>query len=200
MTTFDATNKNPFELFNQWMDDAIKHEPNNPNAMCLSTVSSTGKPSSRMVLLKDYSDNGFTFYTNSKSRKGNELSSNPNVALCLYWKSFQRQVRIEGTISAVPKDQVQTYFNSRYRDSQIASYASKQSQILENKSDYEDRIKELENEFKDIKDIPCPDHWNGYLVTPTAIEFWVEGEFRTHDRFLFKQDDNKKWIVDRLYP
>ena len=197
---FNPIGKNPFDLFDDWMKDAEREEPNNPNAMCLSTVSRDGKPSSRMVLLKNYDDKGFVFYTNSQSRKGNELTENPYVALCLYWKTFQRQVRIEGKVEIVPREMTQAYFNSRYRGSQIASYASNQSQPLPDKQLYEARIKELEAEFADVDIIPCPDHWNGYRVKPTSIEFWVEGEFRTHDRFVFQQDAQGEWIMQRLYP
>jgi pyridoxamine 5'-phosphate oxidase len=197
---FNPVGQNPFELFDVWMKDAEREEPNNPNAMCLSTVASDGKPSSRMVLLKDYDDQGFVFYTNSESRKGGELSENPNVALCLYWKTFQRQVRIEGEVEIVPRDMTQAYFNSRHHGSQIASTASKQSRPLPDRQVYEERIKELEKQFEGVEQIPCPDHWNGYRVKPTSIEFWVEGEFRTHDRFVFRQDENGIWNAERLYP
>ncbi len=198
MSDFNSIGQNPFDIFDQWMKDAERQEPNNPNAMCLSTVSADGKPSSRMVLLKEYSENGFVFYTNSKSRKGAELSANPNVALNLYWKTFQRQVRIEGQVEIVPRDMTQAYFNSRHRGSQIASYASKQSAPLPDKSVYEVRIVELEKQFEGVDTIPCPVHWNGYRVVPSSIELWVEGEFRTHDRFAFRADNG--WNAERLYP
>jgi len=198
MSEFNPIGQNPFDIFDQWMIDAKREEPNNPNAMCLSTVSADGKPSSRMVLLKEYSADGFVFYTNSQSRKGGELSANPNVALNLYWKTFQRQVRIEGMVEIVPRDMTQAYFNSRYRGSQIASYASKQSTPLPDKSVYEARIAELEKQFEGIHEIPCPDHWNGYRVKPKMIELWVEGEFRTHDRFVFRVESD--WSAERLYP
>jgi len=195
---FNPVGQNPFDIFHDWMEDAKREEPNNPNAMCLSTVSTDGKPSSRMVLLKEYSADGFVFYTNSFSRKGEQLSNNPNVALNIYWKTFQRQVRIEGEVEIVPRDMTQAYFNSRHRGSQIASYASKQSTSLPDRGVYEARIAELEKEFEGIDDVPCPDHWNGYRVKPTMIELWVEGEFRTHDRFVFTRESN--WTAERLYP
>jgi pyridoxamine 5'-phosphate oxidase len=168
--------------------------------MCLSTVSADGKPSSRMVLLKQYDAQGFVFYTNSEGRKGGELANNPNVALCFYWKAFQRQVRIEGKVEIVPRDMTQAYFNSRYRGSQIASAASLQSRPLPDKKIYEDKIKELEKKYDGVSEIPCPPNWNGYRVVPTSIEFWVEGEFRTHDRFVFKPDLSGDWTASRLYP
>lgn len=195
---FNPVGQNPFDIFHEWMIDAKREEPNNPNAMCLSTVSGDGKPSSRMVLLKEYSADGFVFYTNSLSRKGAQLSNNPNVALNLYWKTFQRQVRIEGEVEIVSRDMTQAYFNSRHRGSQIASYASKQSTPLPDRGVYEARIAELEKEFEGIDNIPCPDHWNGYRVKPTMIELWVEGEFRTHDRFVFMRESD--WTAERLYP
>jgi len=197
---FDPIGQNPFELFEAWMNEAVSQEPNNPNAMCLSTVSGEGKPSSRMVLLKDYDDQGFVFYTNSESRKGGELADNPYVALNLYWKTFQRQIRIEGKVEIVPRAMTQAYFNSRHRGSQIASYASDQSRPLPDKSVYEARIKDLEKKFEGIENIPCPDHWNGYRVVPYSIEFWIEGEFRTHDRFVFTKNGGGNWIAERLYP
>jgi pyridoxamine 5'-phosphate oxidase len=198
MTAFDATGQNPFEIFDNWITQAEKDNPNNPNAMCLSTVSMDGKPSSRTVLLKEYDKNGFIFYTNSESRKGQDLSKNPYVALNFYWRETQRQVRIEGKIEIVPRAMTQSYFNSRQRGSQIASYASQQSRPLLDRTVYEDRIQELEKQFKNDTEIQCPDHWNGYRVIPSSIELWVEGQYRTHDRFVFKAKND--WIAERLYP
>jgi len=148
MSAFNPIGQNPFEIFDQWMKEAEREEPNNPNAMCLSTVSTEGKPSSRMVLLKDYNKDGFVFYTNSESRKGGELTQNPHVALCLYWKTFQRQVRIEGKVEIVDRKMTEAYFHSRHHGSQIASYASRQSTPLPDKSVYDQRIKELRINLK----------------------------------------------------
>ena len=197
---FNPINRNPFEIFDEWMKDAVSAEPNNPNAMCLSTVSADGKPSSRMVLLKDYSADGFTFFSNSQSRKGHELEQNPYVSLCLYWKSYQRQVRIEGKAEKVSRDITEAYFHSRPRGSQIASHCSDQSQPLPDKQIYLDRIAAMTKEFEDVEKIPCREEWNGYRVVPTTIELWQEGEFRTHDRFVYKQDNKGEWISQRLYP
>ena len=180
------------------MKDAVRVEPNNPNAMCLSTVSKDGKPSSRMVLLKDYGCDGFTFFSNSQSRKGLELETNPYVALCLYWKSFQRQVRIEGKAEKVSRHITESYFHSRPRGSQIASHCSDQSRPLPDKQIYLDRIEKMTKEFENVEVIPCKDEWNGYLAKPTLIELWQEGEFRTHDRFVFRVENN--WQAERLYP
>ena len=197
---FDPVGQNPFYIFHKWMEEAKEQEPNNPNAMCLSTVNANGYPSSRMVLLKDYDETGFVFYTNSDSRKGGDLAGNPHVALCLYWKSSQRQVRIEGKVNTVPRDMTTAYFHSRPRGSQIASAASLQSRPLPDKQIYLDRIKELENRYEGETCIPCPDHWNGYRVIPSMIELWQEGEFRTHDRFAFTMNDRGEWVGQRLYP
>ena len=202
MTSFFKldNNDNPFDIFANWMKEASIAEPNNPNAMCLSTVSATGKPSSRMVLLKEHDESGFVFYTNSHSKKGEQLNENPNVALNFYWKTLQRQVRIEGAVTIVPRAMTEAYFHSRPRESQIASYASDQSQPLENKQIYLDRITQIKKDYEGVEHIPCPDHWNGYRVIPTLIEFWQEAEFRTHDRFVFHCTENRQWTIERQYP
>lgn len=189
-----------FHIFDEWMQDAIKANPDNPNAMCLSTVSKNGKPSSRMVLLKDYGEDGFTFFSNSLSRKGQELDENPNVAICLYWREHQRQVRIEGTASKVSREITEKYFHGRARGSQIASHCSDQSRPLDDKQTYLNRIDKMTKEFEGIDVIPCREEWNGYIVKPTAIELWQEGEFRTHDRFVFTRDSIDDWVPQRLYP
>lgn len=198
MTEFDATGQNPFEIFDQWITQAEIDNTDNPNAMCLSTVSKDGKPSSRMVLLKDYGESGFTFFSNSQSRKGQELEHNQNVSLCLYWRESQRQVRIEGTAQKVEKHITESYFHGRPRGSQIASHCSDQSRPLPDKQIYLDRIVAMEKQFENSEKIPCLDHWNGYIVKPNLIELWQEGQFRTHDRFVFKVENN--WIAERLYP
>lgn len=179
---------------------AEKTEPADPNAMCLATVGRDGRPSNRMVLLKHHDENGFTFFTNSQSRKGEELEHNPYVALCFHWKSLTKQIRIEGKIHKVSRDITQAYFNTRTRESRIASCASKQSAPLDDKDIYLDRIQELEEQFKDTKIIPCPDHWNGYCVIPDRIEFWDQAPHRTHDRIVFTRGGAGQWQAQRLYP
>lgn len=198
MSTFNPSGKNPFDIFDKWIKQAIQDNPDNPTAMCLSTVSQEGKPSSRMVLLKDYSEDGFTFFSNSHSRKGEELEHNKHVALCLYWRESQRQVRIEGVAEKVERHVTEAYFHGRPRGSQIASHCSDQSRPLPDKQIYLDRIAAMEKEFEGVDKIPCRDHWNGYCVKPDLIELWQEGEFRTHDRFVFKRDND--WNPERLYP
>lgn len=197
---FAPSKNDPFSIFNEWFEEAKQAEPNNPNAMCLTTVSSSGCPSSRMVLMKEHDKHGFVFYTNSQSRKGRELSESPFVALCFYWKTLQKQIRIEGHIERVSQEMVENYFHSRHRGSQIASAASLQSQPLDDKQTYIDRFNELDKQYEGQDNIPCPEHWNGYRVIPSSIEFWVEGEHRMHDRFVFTKDAQGRWQSQRLYP
>ena len=197
---FDPSEKNPFELFNEWLEQAMRHEPNNPSAMCLATVSASGRPSNRMVLLRGHSPEGFVFYSNDHSRKGGEMAENNFVAACFYWKSTGKQIRIEGHVEKTPQKMVEQYFHSRPRGSQIASYASNQSQPLNDKQIYIDKFNELDQQYEGEDQIPCPDHWNGYRIVPSAIEFWVEGEHRMHDRFVFTRDGNGNWQSQRLYP
>lgn len=199
--SFDLTEnpRDPFDLFTEWFLQAQETEQNDPNAMCLSTVGADGRPSSRMVLLKDHNPSGFTFFTNSLSRKGKELEHNHNVALLFHWKTLLRQVRIEGHVETITRLETTRYFQSRARESQIASYASKQSEILSDKTIYEQAIDDVRQEFEHEDNIPCPDHWNGYRVIPSYIEFWMQRDYRTHDRFEFVKKGDE-WIIHRLYP
>ncbi|PCH99982.1 MAG: pyridoxamine 5'-phosphate oxidase [Alphaproteobacteria bacterium] len=199
-STCITVDNNPFILFSKWMALAIKNEPNDPNAMCLSTVDGDGHPSSRIVLLKDYDDNGFVFFTNSQSQKGQELAENQNVALGFHWKSLLKQIRINGIAKIIPREETTKYFHSRARESQIASYASLQSQPLPDKRIYEDKINAVREQFKNEENIPCPDHWNGYRVTPSKMEFWTQKDYRTHDRFVYTPDHDDIWSKERLYP
>lgn len=197
---FDPIQKDPFFVFSQWLKEAEASEPNDPNAMCLATVDKNGKPGARMVLLKKHGTDGFTFFTNSHSRKGNDLAVNTHVALLFHWKSLLRQIRIEGRTEIVSREETTEYFHSRHRNSQIASYASDQSRPLPDKQIYLDRIATVKQQFEEYDNIPCPDHWNGYRVIPDRIEFWVQEEFRTHDRFVFTKDARDNWTCQRLYP
>ena len=164
--------KDPFELFKKWYDLACETEINDPNAMTLSTVYNN-QPSSRVVLLKSYDQNGFVFYTNSNSKKGTSIEINNNVALNFHWKTQNRQIRIEGQANIVSPEDANSYFSSRPRGSQIGARSSNQSDELISRGELIDRIKEFEIKFKNL-DIPRPPHWNGYLIKPTIIEFWQE--------------------------
>ena len=189
--------KDPFVLFKKWYDLACKTEINDPNAMTLSTISNN-QPSSRVVLLKSYDENGIVFYTNSNSKKGKSIKQNNNIALNFHWKTQNRQIRIEGHANMVSKAVADSYFKTRPRRSQIGAWSSNQSDDLSSRDELIERIREFEKEYKD-KDIPRPSHWNGYLITPHLIEFWQEMPFRIHDRVLYFKSDNS-WKIKKLYP
>ena len=191
-------NTNPISLFREWYEEAKKNEINDPNAMNLATISNDGKPSSRIVLLKSYNDKGFVFYTNSNSKKGKSIKNNINVALNFHWKSLQKQIRIEGTVSIIGDIEADEYYNSRPLGSRIGAWASMQSEELDDRSSLLNRVKEYEQKFQD-SDIRRPPHWNGYLVNPNLIEFWQDMEFRLHDRVEFRKEEDK-WISKKLYP
>ncbi len=189
----------PFDLFNRWLEDAIAKELNDPNAMALTTVAKDGQPSTRMVLLKGHSKDGFIFYTNLESRKADEIKATGKVALLFHWKSLRRQIRIEGTLSPVSDETADHYFASRSRNSQIGAWASDQSKPLANRENFKHRFKKYEEKFSDT-DVPRPSHWSGFLVTPAKIEFWMDREFRLHERWLFERDTNNQWHRGMLYP
>lgn len=192
------SNKKPFDLFQEWFEQAKKSEINDPNAMNLATISPNGKPNSRIVLLKSFSDEGFVFYTNSNSKKGKAIENNSNVALNFHWKTLQKQIRIEGIAGQISKKEADEYYNSRPIGSRIGAWASLQSEELSSRSTLVKRVSEFETKFES-QNIPRPSHWNGYLVTPNLIEFWQDMPFRLHDRLEFIKD-NENWIERKLYP
>ena len=188
----------PFALFDKWLKLASEKEEM-ANAMSLATVDANGLPDIRIVLLKDRTAEGFTFYTNKTSVKGNELSANPKAALGFFWKTLNWQVRIRGAVSDVSDQAADDYFNSRPLGSRVGAHASKQSRPLEKRQDLMDLVAKFENEFGE--DVPRPDHWSGYVVNPTQIEFWCDGEYRLHDRVRFSRDaPNESWTRQRLFP
>ncbi len=189
--------KNPFVLFNKWYDLACETEINDPNAMTLSTVLNN-QPSSRIVLLKSYDEEGFIFYTNSNSKKGKSIKNNNNIALNFHWKTQNRQIRIEGQANIISSDVANSYFKSRPRGSQIGAWSSNQSDELTSRNELIDSIKIFEKKYKD-QDIPRPPHWNGYLVKPQLFEFWQEMPFRVHDRIVYTYYKSS-WEVKKLYP
>ena len=189
----------PIELFNLWMDDAKKSEPNDPNAVSLAT-SSNNFPSVRMVLLKDFSQNGFIFYTNLNSQKGNELKENPKAAMCFHWKSLLRQIRINGVVTQVADDVADKYYNSRSYDSRIGAWASKQSKELTSRDQLIDSIKEYKDKYNDENNVPRPSHWSGWILSPQSIEFWLDGDSRIHERLKYVKDRNGQWIKSLLSP
>ena len=189
----------PIELFKMWMDDAKKSEPNDPNAVSLAT-SNNNFPSVRMVLLKDFSQNGFVFYTNLNSQKGNELKENPKAAMCFHWKSLLRQIRINGAVTQVTNDVADKYYNSRSYDSRIGAWASKQSKELTSRDQLIDSIKEYKDKYNDENNVPRPNHWSGWILSPQSIEFWLDGDSRIHERLKYIKDSSGHWIKSLLSP
>ena len=190
----------PIELFKVWMDEAKKSEPNDPNALSLATSNKNNIPSVRMVLLKEFNQNGFVFYTNLNSQKGNELKENPNAAMCFHWKSLLRQIRISGTITQVEDSVADKYYNSRGYDSRIGAWASKQSKELKNRDELENSIKDFKKKFNDENNVPRPNHWSGWNLLPKRIEFWLDGDSRIHERLNYTIDKSGNWIKSLLSP
>ena len=189
----------PIELFKLWMDDAKKSELNDPNAVSLAT-SNNNFPSVRIVLLKDFSQNGFVFYTNLNSQKGNELKENPKAAMCFHWKSLLRQIRINGAVTQVTDDVADKYYNSRSYDSRIGAWASKQSKKLTSRDQLIDSIKEYKVKYNDENNMPRPSHWSGWILSPQSIEFWLDGDSRIHERLKYVKDSSDQWIKSLLSP
>ena len=189
---------NPFVLFKLWYEDAKINEINNHNAMNLATVGKNLNPSSRIVLLKTYDSLGFVFFTNLNSKKGDEIHNNSKVALNFHWKSIQKQVRIEGRAKTLDKNEANSYFESRPRESRIGAWSSDQSSELSSRVELNNKVNIYKKKFKGKK-IPRPKYWSGYRVVPNLIEFWQEMPFRLHDRIEFIKS-KKKWKSRRLYP
>jgi pyridoxamine 5'-phosphate oxidase len=187
----------PIALFSLWMKEAEASEPNDPNAVALATATSDGAPSVRMVLMKSVDERGFSFYTNEDSQKGAELQQNSKAAMCFYWKSQRKQIRITGTVTDLPGVEADLYFHSRSRLSQLAAAASQQSHVLAAREQLLDRVKELDTEFPG--EIPRPEYWKGFVLYPERIEFWKNGEGRLHDRLLFTRS-GQVWQTNRLFP
>lgn len=188
----------PFALFDEWLAEARDTEINDPNAMALATAGADGAPHVRMVLLKGHGPEGFVFYTNEQSDKGEQLRENARAALLFHWKTLRRQVRIEGIVERVPDGEADAYFAIRSRDSQLGAWASDQSRPLDTRSTFENRFEEIGRRFEG-GDVPRPPHWGGYRVIPDRIEFWSDRPHRLHERRLFTRNGDA-WTEGLLYP
>ncbi|MEF2553095.1 pyridoxamine 5'-phosphate oxidase [Aurantimonas sp. A2-1-M11] len=188
----------PIALFSAWLEDAEASEPNDPDALALATVDEAGLPDVRMVLLKDFDERGFVFYTNFQSAKGVQLLASRKAAMCFHWKSLRRQVRLRGQIEVLSDAEADAYFASRPQGSRIGAWASDQSRPLESRAVLEARVAELGAEYGDGP-VPRPAHWSGFRLVPSQIEFWHDGQFRLHDRAVFTPQGSG-WTVERLYP
>jgi pyridoxamine 5'-phosphate oxidase len=193
--------EDPVELFRDWLAEAQESEPLNPDSMSLATVDDLGHPNVRMVLLKGADHTGFVFYTNTESQKAHELRACPRAALCFYWKSLRRQVRLQGSVSPVSDEEADAYFATRSKDAQIGAWASKQSRAMAGRFELEVEVAKYTAKYA-LKSVERPPFWSGYRLQPTVIEFWRERHFRLHDRRIFSRTDTEqlKWTVQRLYP
>jgi pyridoxamine 5'-phosphate oxidase len=191
--------KNPIDQFSTWWNQAIESQIDEVNAMTLATVDANHKPSARIVLLKDFDENGFVFFTNYSSKKGLDMLSNKNVALVFFWKELERQVRIEGTVEKVSENISDAYFNSRPQMSRIGAWASPQSTVIPSREILETNFQNYQTEFEK-KEINRPQHWGGYIVKPESIEFWQGRSSRLHDRIVYSVDGNNEWKINRLAP
>jgi pyridoxamine 5'-phosphate oxidase len=191
--------KDPITQFTNWWQEALKSEIDEVNAMTLATASADGFPSARIVLLKGYDANGFVFYTNYHSFKGQQLEENPRACIVFFWKELERQVRITGLIHKVSSEESDEYFHSRPEGSRIGAWTSPQSQVIENREQLEEKEKELKTAFEG-KEIPRPLHWGGYRVKPLIVEFWQGRPSRLHDRIQYTMEDNGGWKIERLAP
>ncbi|GIU66872.1 pyridoxamine 5'-phosphate oxidase [Candidatus Phycosocius spiralis] len=190
----------PITLFASWLGEARQSEPNDPNAMALATADTDGLPDVRMVLLKDFDHNGFVFFTNLESYKGQQLAANPKAALCFHWKSLRRQVRVRGVIEAVSDAEADAYFASRARDSRLGAWASAQSRPLEDRFALEKSVASYTLKFG-VGPVPRPSFWSGFRIIPLRIEFWRDRPFRLHDRLEFMRDQaSSAWTTSKLYP
>jgi pyridoxamine 5'-phosphate oxidase len=198
MPAGDILAASPFVQFEDWMADAEKSEPNDPNAMVVATATPDGHPSLRALLLKGVDDRGFVFYTNMESRKGDELAANPHVALLFQWKSLKRQIRIEGVVEPVTDAEADAYYASRPRISRLGAWASRQSRPLAKRTILEERLAEMEGRYPD--EIPRPGYWSGYRVLPETFEFWQDMPYRLHDRTVYRRLPDGAWEQSKLFP
>jgi pyridoxamine 5'-phosphate oxidase len=199
---FSEYGNNPLALFKEWFAKAEQSEPNDPNAMAVATVNKYGSPEVRMVLMKDYDERGFTFFTNLESAKSEALIALPYAELNFHWKSLERQIRISGSVVRTSEQESDEYFASRRRESRLGAWASQQSRPLEKYSDFEQHVKDMEKKFEG-QDVPRPPHWGGYRVVPDRMEFWIGHPDRLHKRFVYEKSvpkKDKEWTAHWLFP
>ena len=189
----------PLELFKIWMAEAEKKEIRDPTASSLATTNNAGQPNARMVLLKGLSSEGFVFYTNLNSSKSHDLKENPKAAMCFHWKSFNRQIRILGSVTQVDDKEADLYFNSRSYESRISAWASDQSKPMKKRSELLKKIEDIKKKYRDEKNVPRPAHWSGWCLIPASIEFWLHKDNRIHERLRYNKIDND-WKKEILYP
>ena len=189
----------PLELFKIWMAEAEKKEINDPNALSLATTNQNNEPSVRMVLLKDFGEKGFVFYTDLNSPKSKDLKKNPKAEMCFHWKSLQRQIRIFGNIMQVSDEEADAYFNSRPYESRIGAWASDQSKVMKKREELLNKIEEFKKKYKDEKNVPRPPYWSGWCLRPLSIEFWLHKDNRNHERLNYIKKTNV-WKKEILYP
>ena len=192
--------ENPFKLFEEWFDKAKKSELNDPNALALATSDKEGIPSVRMVLLKGFSEKGFVFYTNLNSKKSEDIKINPNASMCFHWKSLLRQIRIVGNINPVSDKDADEYYNSRGYGSRIGAWASKQSKILSNRDELYQSIDFFKKKYPDKNIVPRPEYWSGWNLSPSEIEFWLDGDNRIHQRLKYIKSKDNSWKKVLLNP
>lgn len=190
--------KNPFQQFKHWFQEAVDSQVKEPNAMSLATVDRYGKPHNRIVLLKGFDENGFTFFTNHASNKGDEIEANPNISSCFFWIELERQVRIEGKAEKLFREESEAYFKTRPHLSQIGAQASKQSEVVSSRDFLDRKFKELSEKYPE-GEVPMPETWGGYKVTPNYFEFWQGRRSRLHDRIVYLEE-NANWVIKRLSP
>ena len=189
----------PLQLFAAWLGEAEATGMTDANAMTLATAGDDGRPSARTVLLRGFGDEGFRFFTNRTSLKGRQLGENSRAQLLFYWRELGRQILIHGNVEQLSDEESDAYFESRPRESRIGAWASEQGSVIESREELIGHVEEAERKFEG-EDVPRPPHWGGYLVSPQAIEFWQAGEFRLHDRFVYRRDDGGLWVAERLSP
>ena len=191
--------ESPFELFNHWFTFAVEHPVPEANAVVLSTVNQHGQPSGRVVLLKEFDENGFVFFTNYDSRKGHELADNPFASLTFWWQPLHQQIRIEGHVERAATSVSDNYFNNRDKQANISACASPQSCVIDNRQQLEQRVVDLTEQYANQDNLPRPANWGGYRITPMRFEFWQGGKNRLHDRIQYAQRDSA-WVIERLAP